>query len=137
MDETTFVRKTQDAIEERMPIDRDKTEKMIGAVFSALSARLTVDEGNEFIAQLPKALQDLWCHETTARMLRGERGFQKLSKNQFLKKIRTEGHLASTADAEFIARCVFHVLKEAISPGEIQDAAAQLPHKLKEWISAA
>ena len=137
MDKVSLIRKAQDAIEERMPIDRDRTEKMVGIVFSALSARLTRDEGEEFIAQLPAALKDLWRHEVATRMVRGEQGVEKLSKDQFLAKIQAEGHLASAADAEFIARCVIHILKKAISPGEIQDAISQLPSDLKEWMSAA
>lgn len=137
MDKVTFVRKVQDAIEKKMQIDRDRTERMIGAVFSALSARLTSDEGEQFIAQLPTELKALWYHEVAIQMGQGEKEVVKLSKDQFLEKIQTEGHLASAADAEFIARCVTHVLKEAISPGEIQDAVAQLPSDLKAWVLAA
>ena len=130
MDKVTFVRKVQDAIEKQMHIDRVRTERMIGAVFSALSARLSPDEGEEFIAQLPIPLKERWYREVAERLGRGEPGAVKLSKDQFLAKIQTEGHLASAAEAEFIARCVIHVLKEAISPGEIQDAVAQLPSDL-------
>jgi uncharacterized protein (DUF2267 family) len=61
----------------------------------------------------------------------------KLSKDQFLAKIQTEGHLTSAANAEYVARCVIHVLKEAISPGEMEDAVAQFPSGLKEWVLAA
>lgn len=137
MNKVTFVRKVQDAIEKKMHIDRDRTERMIGAVFSALSARLTPDEGEQFIAQLPMSLKELWYHEIATRLSQGEKEIVKLSKDQFLEKIQTEGHLASAADAEFIARCVIHVLKEAISPGEIKDAVDQLPSDLKKWMKAA
>jgi uncharacterized protein (DUF2267 family) len=137
MDKVTFVRKVQDAVEKEMHIDRVQTEKMIGAVFSALSARLTPSEGEEFIAQLPASLKGLWHHEVATRLNWGEEEVAKLSRDQFLAKIQTEGHLASIVDAEFIGRCVIHVLKEAISPGEIQDAVAQLPSDLKEWVLAA
>lgn len=137
MDKVTFVRKVQDAIEKEMHIDRDRTEKMIGAVFSALSARLTPSEGEELIAQLPEPLKGLWHHEVATRLGWGEEEVIKLSRDQFFAKIQTEGHLASMFDAEFIARCVIHVLKEAISPGEMKDAVAQLPSDLKEWVLAA
>jgi uncharacterized protein (DUF2267 family) len=137
MDKVTFFRKVQDAIEKKMHIDRDRAERMIGAVFSALSARLTPDEGKQFIAQLPMPLKELWHHEVANRLGQGEQETVKLSKDQFIEKIQTEGHLASAADAEFIAQCVIHVLKEAISPGEIQDAVDQLPSDLKKWVLAA
>lgn len=137
MDKVTFVRKVQDAIEKQMRIDRDRTEEMIGAVFSALSARLTPSEGEQFIAQLPTPLKDLWYHEVAERLARGEQEIVKLSRDQFLTRIQNEGRLASAVEAEFIARCVIHVLKEAISPGEIQDAVDQLPSDLKQWVSAA
>lgn len=137
MNKVTFVRKVQDALEKRIHLDRDRTERMIGAVFFALSARLTPDEGEQFIAQLPTELKALWYHEVATRLGQGEKAIVKLSKDQFFEKIQTEGHLASAADAELIARCVIHVLKEAISPGEMEDAVAQLPSDLKAWVSAA
>lgn len=137
MDEVTFIRSAQDAIGRQKRMSRNQTEEMIGVVFSALSARLTQDEGEEFIAQLPPPLKDLWRHKVTMRMAWGDQEVLKLSKDQFIKKIQTEGELASAAEAEFIARCVIHVLKEAISPGEIQDAVAQLPFDLKAWVLAA
>ena len=136
MDEVMFIRSVQDAIGRQKHINRNQTEEMIGAVFSALSARLTPDEGEEFIAQLPTPLKDLWHHKVSMRMAWGDQEVLKLSKDQFIEKIQTEGKLASAEDAEFIARCVIHVLKEAISPGEIQDAVAQLPPDLKAWVSA-
>lgn len=137
MDRSTFIRKAQDAIEKQMRIDRSRTERMIGVVFSALSARLTPSEGEEFIAQLPTPLKNLWRRAVATRLSRREQEVIKLSRDQFLAKIQTEADLASAADAEFIARCVIHVLKEAISPGEIQDAVAQLPSDLKTWVRAA
>lgn len=109
----------------------------MGAVFSALSARLTPSEGEEFIAQLTTPLKELWHREVATRLGRGEQEVMKLSKDQFPAKIQTEGRPASAAEAEFIARCVIHVLKEAISSGEAQDAVDQLPSDLKGWMLAA
>jgi uncharacterized protein (DUF2267 family) len=137
MDEVMFIRRVQDAVEKRKEMNRSQTEKMIGVVFSALSARLTPDEGEEFIAQLPMPLKDLWRHQVTMRRGWGDQEVLKLSKDQFIGKVQTDGKLASAAEAEFIARCVIHVLKEAVSPGEFQDAVAQLPIDLKAWVSAA
>ena len=137
MDKVTFIRKAQDAIESRVSIDRHRTERVIGAVFSALSSRLTPGEGKELIAQLPLELKRLWYEEVAKRQARGEEEVTKLSKDQFLMKVQNNGRLASITEAEFVARCVIRTLKEAISPGEIQDAVAQLPSDLKAWFSAA
>ncbi len=141
MDEITFVRKVQDAIESQMPVDRNRTEELIGAVFSALSVRLTATEGRNFISQLPTALKELWYWKALFMSARwglwDEKQVVKLSKGQFLTTIQIEGGLETPEEADFVARCVFHVLKEAISPGEVQDAAGQLPSGLREWVLAA
>lgn len=137
MNDLEFIRKVQDAIGRWKETNRSQTEEMIGVVFSALSARLTPDEGEEFIAQLPTPLKDLWRHQVTMRLAWGDQEVLKLSKDQFIEKVQTDGKLASAAEAEFIARCVIHVLKEAVSPGEFEDAVAQLPFDLKTWVSAA
>lgn len=91
MDKATFVRKVQDAIEKEMHIDRVRTEKMIGGVFSALSARLTPSEGEELIAQLPESLKGLWRHEVATRLGWGEKEVIKLSRDHFLQRSKPRG----------------------------------------------
>lgn len=141
MDAVKFVRKVQDAVESRMVADRERTEEIISAVFSALSARLTGKEGENLISQLPAPLKELWYEKVFLRSIRSgfgnEEAVMKLSKREFVAWIRKEGKLATTEEAEFAARCVIHVLKEAISPGEVHDAACQLPSDLKAWVEAA
>ena len=40
-------------------------------------------------------------------------------------------------EAELLAVVVFHVLKEQISPGEVEDIAAQLPTEIEQlWLAA-
>ncbi len=141
MDAVTFVRKVQDAIASRMDVDRNRTREIIGAVFSALSARLTGKEGQNLIAQIPAPLKELWNEKVFLRSVHsgfyGEAPVMKLSKKGFVGMIRKEGKLATMEEAEFAARCVIHVLKEAISPGEVHDAACQLPRDLKKWVAVA
>ncbi len=141
MDDVTFIRKVQDAIERRRHIDRNRTEEVIGAVFSALSARLTRSEGENFISQLPAGLKGLWYQKAFLRSVQPglleKEAVTKLSKKEFLTMVEIEGKLASAEEAEFAAGCVMHVLKEAISPGEVEDAGCQLPSDLKAWMFAA
>ena len=137
MDDVTFIRKTQDAIETRTHIDRRRTEDLIGAVFSALSARLTQKEGENLISQLPLSLKNLWRRVAIKRPAFGGQKVDKLSKEEFLAKILETGRLDSPEEAEFVARCVIHALKEAIAPGEIRDAAQRLPGDLREFLMAA
>jgi len=141
MDAVTLVRKVQDAIETRMYVDRKRTEEIIGAVFSALSVRLTGKEGENLISQLPAPLKELWYEKAFVRSidpsLWNEEAVIKLSKEEFVALIKKEGKLATMEEAEFAGRCVIHFLKEAISPGEVHDATCQLPSDLKGWVEAA
>ncbi|HEY5600153.1 MAG TPA: DUF2267 domain-containing protein, partial [Candidatus Manganitrophaceae bacterium] len=79
----------------------------------------------------------LWRRVAIKRPVFGGQKVDKLSKEEFLAKIAEVGRLGSPEEAEFVARCVIHALKEAIAPGEIRDAAQQLPGDLREFLIAA
>lgn len=112
--------------------DPEKVENLIKIVFYLLSARLTMREGEELKAQLPKDLKAIWndVKETKVDVI-------KFSKTDFLERVGTEGHLEDIEIAEMVVISIFKSLKEIISEGEARDVAAQLPAELKNiWINA-
>lgn len=112
--------------------DPEKVEGLIKIVFYLLSARLTIREGEELKAQLPKDLKALW-DEVKERKV----DVIKFSKKEFLERLKEDGKLRGVKDAERVVNAIFKSLKEIISEGETKDVAAQLPVGLKDmWINA-
>lgn len=112
--------------------DPEEVENLIKIVFYLLSARLTIREGEELKAQLPKDIKAIWndVRETKVDVI-------KFSKTEFLERVRTEGQLEDIEIAERVVISIFKSLKEIISEGEARDVAAQLPVGLKNiWINA-
>lgn len=96
--------------------DRESQEALDCAV-GTLAALLTEDEREDFASQLPQELQDI--------ALTAEPIMERSEKNilqQFVDKQHVdEPHAKKQLMASW------HALKDAISPGEIEDIKAQLP----------
>lgn len=141
MDIELFVRKLQEAVGGRPEIDRSRTEQIVGAVFSALSAGLASSDADRLISMLPPSLQKLWYWRAVPQSVLSEvwkeDGVAELSRKQFFTLIQMEGDLASAEEAEAAARCVIHLLKEMVGSGGIRDAPGPLASQLREWIPVA
>ncbi len=112
--------------------DRVLIKRATAAVFHALRDRLTPDEADQAMAQLPVELKEVWGQ--------GERPGRtplKLTQEEFCERVRSEAGLGSTRDARWLTLAVFAALKEQLTPGEAEDVFAQLPKDLKElWAEA-
>jgi uncharacterized protein (DUF2267 family) len=112
--------------------DPAAARRATAAVFHALRDRLTPDEADQVVAQLPLELKTVW-EEGEAP----ERRPLKLKWDDFLERVRRETGLASAREARWMTLAVFAALKEQLSPGEAGDVLAQLPKGLKEvWVEA-
>jgi uncharacterized protein (DUF2267 family) len=111
---------------------REVARQATAAVFHALRDRLTPREADQLKAQLPRDLKAVWEEgEATGRSP------LKLSREQFLQRVKTEARAGSLRDARWMTLAVFAALKEQLSPGEAEDVYAQLPKNLKElWAEA-
>lgn len=101
-------------------------------VFYLLSARLTIKEGEDLAAQLPKDVRAVWDEV-------GEKEVDviKFDKKEFLGKLKSDAGLRSDEGAELIVKAVFKAIKEQVSRGESRDVEAQLPKDLKKmWADA-
>lgn len=112
--------------------DPTAARRATAAVLHALRDRLTPDEADQVVAQLPLELKAVW--EEGEQL---ERSPLKLKWDAFLERVRRETGLASAREARWMTLAVFAALKEQLSPGEAGDVLAQLPKSLKEvWIEA-
>jgi len=107
--------------------DRDVT-----AVLAALADAISPDEAYDLGSQLPDAYRDVMME----RMERGGAP-QPMDRQAFLSRIQRELGLESREQAERIAAGVVAVLKEAVTPGEIDDIARQLSPELRAMVEAA
>ncbi len=111
---------------------RDVAKRTTAAVFHALRDRLTPNEADQVLAQLPRDLKQVWEEGELP-----ERTPMKLTREEFLEREKVEAKLGSARDARWMTLAVFAALKEHLAPGEAEDVFAQLPKALKElWAEA-
>jgi uncharacterized protein (DUF2267 family) len=113
-------------------MDRGAAERATAAVFHALRDRLTPVEGDQLAAQLPAPLRRIWhAGEVPGR------GPARVRRDAFYRRVGAEAGTRTRREAQELTLGVFAALKEAISPGEVDDVWAQLPKDLKEvWTLA-
>jgi uncharacterized protein (DUF2267 family) len=111
---------------------RELAKRATAAVFHALRDRLTPEESDQVVDQLPAELKEVWqAGEKT------DRHPLKLHRDEFFERVKDEMSLPSRREARWMTLAVFAALKEQLSPGEAEDVLAQLPKDLKEvWAEA-
>lgn len=102
-------------------------ERATAAVFHTLRDRLTREEAEQVVAQLPGELKTLW-HAGE----RPDRTPEKMHLIEFLERVKRGAGLRSPREARWMTIVVFGALKQQISPGEADDVLAQLPRDLKD-----
>lgn len=111
---------------------RTAARRATSAVFHALRDRLTSEEADQVVAQLPLELKEVWHEGETAARLPA-----KMDRREFYARVEHEAGLTTTAQAHWTTLAVFAALKEQLTPGEAEDVMAQLPKDLKEvWAEA-
>ncbi len=138
MNKGQFVKQVQEITE--LP-SKEMADDGARIVLSLLSHRLTSEESKNVASQLSTDMKNYWNSDTWIT------NFLTLSR-QFQLKYRHKTELYSLISneieklqlpigAEQLATAVFHVLKEQISTGEIEDIAGQLPHDIEQvWLAA-
>jgi uncharacterized protein (DUF2267 family) len=119
-------------IDETGQTDREAAKVGSAAVFHALRDRLLPTEAAQAVAQLPRALKEVW----KAGDAPGRKPI-KMNRQEFYERVRREAGLKTIREARFLIIGVFAALKEQLSPGEADDVCAQLPRDLKDvWEDA-
>jgi uncharacterized protein (DUF2267 family) len=110
---------------------RETAKRATAAVFHALRDRLTMEESDQVVDQLPADLKAIWREgeKTDRRPL-------KLHREEFFDGVRDEIGLPSRREARGMTLAAFAALK-ASCPPETGDVLAQLPKDLKYvWAEA-
>jgi uncharacterized protein (DUF2267 family) len=110
--------------------DRQYAYRALRAVLHTLRDRLTVDEAAQLAAQLPTLIRGIYYEEWDPS--RTPLPFHDAK--SFLDHVVAEGRLAGETEASFAVSAVAAVLREHVSPGEIEDILAILPADIRPLI---
>jgi uncharacterized protein (DUF2267 family) len=129
MDAQAFYRTVREKIGR---LEREEAKRGTAAVLRALRDRLTPEEADQVVAQLPGPLKAVWEAGD-----RPDRRPLKMRRDAFYSRVRLEAGLVSAREAQWLTLAVFGALKEQLSAGEAEDVLSQLPKDLKEvWVEA-
>ena len=112
--------------------NEDQADRAIRAVLLALADGISSDEAHDMASQLPKEYKDL----VMGRL--GQRGpTQGMTWGTLIGRVQSDLGLETPEAAEWVTRGVFSALKDAVSPGEMEDVAAELSLDLRETLRRA
>jgi uncharacterized protein (DUF2267 family) len=104
---------------------RNQSYAALRAVLHALRDRLTVEEGAQFAAQLPMLIRGLYYGGWDPRRVP-----QKMTKDEFLQRIRQEFRYDVKGGMEQLTQTVIHSLRHHVTEGEWEDIKASVPKEL-------
>ena len=107
------------------PERRDQSYAALRAVLHALRDRLTVEEAAQFAAQLPMLVRGLYYAEWDP-----SRVPQKMSKDEFLQRVRQAFPYEVKGGMEHLVHTVIHSLRHHVTDGEWEDIKASVPRDL-------
>ena len=105
---------------------REQAERTAVAVLQALADRLTGDEADDLLAQLPEPLK---------RSVAVTPQPEQMTANAFVERVADELGL-SPEEARERVRGVLDTIREAVTPGEFHDVLVQLPSGCAELLPA-
>jgi uncharacterized protein (DUF2267 family) len=106
--------------------DRGEAERTGVIVLQVLCDRLTGDEAEDLLAQLPVPLRDVVTVTKKPK---------KLTAAEFVDRVANDLEIPPEQAKERI-RAVFSVLRDAVTPGELHDVLVQLPSGYLELLAA-
>jgi len=128
MDRDTLLRRVM----AQTGLDELEADKAMRAVLFVLADVVSRDEVHDMASQLPKEFRDLLMGRL------GQAGpVQRMNWQAFVGRVQSDLGLDSFEKAERITLAVFSALKEAVSPGEMEDVLAELPVELKQPLLSA
>jgi uncharacterized protein (DUF2267 family) len=108
-------------------ISREAAEALTAGTLRTLAERISRGEAEDLAAQLPSELQ--------GHLVKPQEPAEPFGLEEFLRRISERTGL--DRDEVFAqVGAVFATLREAVTPGELDDVAAQLPQDLRGLIGA-
>ena len=89
--------------------------------------RLTLEEAFQISAQLPLIVRGLYFegYKPTGKPAKSNR-------EEFINQVNKELQVAGRANPEVAIRAVFHVIRDHISAGEVEDVKNMMPENLRD-----
>ncbi len=112
------------SVQERAGLDRDGAEAATLATVRALSERITAQETQDLLSELPQQVKERI--PVTSRV-------EDLSIDEFFERVGRFEEV-SVEQARHHARTVLGVLREAVSAGELRDVFSELPSEYGELL---
>jgi uncharacterized protein (DUF2267 family) len=112
--------------------DRHYAYRALRAVLHTLRDRMTVEVAAKFAAQLPTLIRGIYYEDWTPS--RTPLAIHDV--DAFLDRVAKEGRMAGETEASLAVTAVMGVLREHLTPGEIDGVLAVLPDKLRVLIEA-
>ena len=110
--------------------DQEEAALVIRAVLGTLGEHIYRTEERLLASQLPKELRNVFYEYQQRERGRGD--LANYSLEEFYNRVSARANI-SFQEAQRLSAIVFHVLKQAVSPGEIENVKKELPsdfHKL-------
>jgi uncharacterized protein (DUF2267 family) len=117
----------KDVMEELRWDDFQRAYRALRAVLHALRDRLPMEEATDLGAQLPMLVRGFYYEGWSPR----HTPVLEHKLEQFLQHIEDQFRGDPHADAEQIARAVFHTLDKHVTAGELQDVKRNLPEAVR------
>ena len=106
-------------VRERTGLDEEQAEKAVRATLNTLAQRLAGGEPHDLASQLPQELKE------TVELTASEGAGVRWDADEFVAKVAArEG--CSPEQAREHVRAIFAALRDAITPGELDDITSQL-----------
>lgn len=126
MNRTEFLRRVQDKL---ALADLTEAETATRSVLAAITDRISNEEAKDLASQLPQEFKDF--------MRRRAGPVQKMDAETFVSRIQSDLDIDTPEHAANVTSGVFSVVKEAVSAGEWEDVASQLPKELEQMFIKA
>jgi uncharacterized protein (DUF2267 family) len=123
MDQDEFMTK----VGQRAGVSLENADALTSATLMTLAERISGGEAEDLAAQLPTELKAL--------LMGADEPAQTFSAEEFIRRVADRAGTDSE-QATAGVRAVFTTLREAVTPGELDDITAQLPNDFQGLVGA-
>jgi uncharacterized protein (DUF2267 family) len=107
--------------------------RVLRGYLQVLRDRLTVDEAAQLAAQLPHLLRGVFYEGFDP----GHQPEKIRDRETFLARMSERANLSDATEAARAAAAATRVLRQHVSPGEVDDVLAQLPGEIRDLLEHA
>ena len=126
-----------DEIKQELNVDDLEAQRIARAVLLTLRSQISDIEIEDIDRSLPGDIEDLWHGGWLQRFMSRMQSFREMDIEDFIEQVREATDVRTRVEAARLTKIIFHVLKEAIPPREVEHIAQDLPDELSQFWQAA